>query len=294
MSDPNYEEIIKWLKIETSFCCLAAPHKRQMKTWNKKLCLETLHMSGRRMPNLQPPASKLIKDFTMPSHIFPINFSPLLTQGNVRWLCFCPWFVLTGGDLVCQELLRNDHILSHKRCCFLDNVNLYSLKCSRKTSYLLHGHYLLWICWVCLSALRNSMTWHFIYWLFSMDKGSYWGTKVRGKTSELWMKEKQQRVSSKDKGLDCLSTWWCIWSDVSQDDARLTIASLLQEKKPSNPRTLRCTHRNKHSASVVPFADQPPTCWTQSRDKMDLGGLSFFVFLKQNVNNTGCPGECSN
>lgn len=36
---------------------------------------------------------------------------------------------------------------------------------------------------------------------------------------------------------------------------------------------------------------QPLTCGTQSQDKMGLGNLSLFVFAKQNVNNTRCPGE---
>lgn len=52
-----------------------------------------------------------------------------------------------------------------------------------------------------------------------------------------------------------------------------------------------------HSGAHVRFAicqdhlDQPPTCWTQSPDKMDFRALSLYASPKQNVNNTRCPGE---
>lgn len=72
----------------------------------------------------------------------------------------------------------------------------------------------------------------------------------------------------------------------TQEKSTLTVPS---------PHMLRHTRTNKSPAIRRAICqdrlDQPPTCWAQSQDKMDLGALSLFVFPKQNVNNTRCPGE---
>lgn len=87
---------------------------------------------------------------------------------------------------------------------------------------------------------------------------------------------------------------------MSQDDAQLTITSQLQHSEKStlatsDPHMLRCTHTNKRSdvcfAICQDHLDQPPTCWTQSWDKMEFGALFLYVVPEQNVNNTRCPRE---
>lgn len=132
-----------------------------------------------------------------------------------------------------------------------------------------------------------------------MQQCSYWGTKAREKAiSATWMKEKQQWVSSKDMGLDYHSTWYNfdLMCHKMMHSWQLPLYCSTLEKSTltvSSPHALRHTNKRPaiRRAICQDHLDQPPTCWAQSWDKMDLGALSLFVFPKQNVNNTRCPGE---
>lgn len=114
--------------------------------------------------------------------------------------------------------------------------------------------------------------------------GNEWAAKTRASTA-----------SPPDNAFDLMChkmmhSWQLPLCRSTQDKSTSTISS---------PHTLRRTHTHtrthKHSAIRCAICqdhlDQPPTCWTQSPDKMDLGAPSLFVFPKQNVNNTRGPGE---
>lgn len=84
---------------------------------------------------------------------------------------------------------------------------------------------------------------------------------------------------------------WCVTRRCTTDNY---LSTALRKKALS----LLSTHRHSgthiiqtNAAICQDHLDQPPTCWTQSQDKVDLGTWSPFVFPKQNVNNTMCPEE---
>ena len=137
------------------------------------------------LPNVQPPALKLIKDIMMPSHTFLINFSPLLSQGNVRRLCFRPWFGLTWGFGLPRTSNFSGTALSEVTKGFVLWIMSPSnfSKCCGKTSCLPDCRY------VCA---RLSVLWNSIFrCFFAMQKCSYRGTKSRENAiSGTWMKGK--------------------------------------------------------------------------------------------------------
>lgn len=158
-----------------------------------------------------------------------------------------------------------------------------SLKCCRKT---------------CLPVLRSNfgvLYFGMFHCWPSMQKCLCWSTKARGgKKNNQWDMNEIKTATSQQQGQGpwlplhlIMLLIWCVtrWCTV---DNHLSTAAL--SLFPC-PHTLRHTHKNKQSAVCQDHSGQPPTCWAQSRDKMDLGAPSLFVFPNQNVNNARCPGE---
>lgn len=88
---------------------------------------------------------------------------------------------------------------------------------------------------------------------------------------------------------------WCVTRRCTTDNylstaLRKKALSLLSTHRHSGTHIIQTNAAIRH-AIWQDHLDQAPTCWTQSQDKVDLGGRSPFVFPKQNVNNTMCPEE---
>lgn len=149
------------------------------------------------------------------------------------------------------------------------------------------------ICWFpcCCQCFwkKGALTAVYFYCFLAMQNCSYRGTKVKTEKAitGTWTKEKREWVSGKDEGPRLplhliMLLIWCVTRWCTADNYLSTAA--LREKKalaPLSPAHMRSDEhkhikkkkikpkQNKPSAICQDRLGQPPTCWTQSRDKMD-------------------------